>query len=71
MDGIATTLTSWNAAIVRVTLPPRATVTRLARGATLGRPGDSEQQQRVLDATLELLGRDAPIRPVALDERWE
>jgi hypothetical protein len=71
LQGIATTLTSWNAGVSRLTAPPRATFTRLARGATLGRPGDSAQQRRVLEATLALLALDAPIEPVTLDERYE
>ena len=69
LAGIATTLTSWNAGVTRLTMPPRATFTRLARGATLGRPGDAAQQQRVLAATLALLAQDAPLAPVQLDER--
>lgn len=68
MNGIATTLTSWNAGVTRLTAPPRATFTRLARGATLGRPGDAAQQRRVLEATLALLAHDAPLEPVTLDE---
>jgi hypothetical protein len=71
MAGIATTLTSWNAGITRLTAPPRATFTRLARGATLGQPHDGAQQRRVLEATLALLARDAPIKPVNLNERCE
>jgi hypothetical protein len=69
LAGIATTLTSWNAGRTRLTLPPRATFTRLARGAALGQPGDSAQQRRVLEATLALLALDAPVEPVYLDER--
>jgi len=57
--------------MVRVTAPPRATITRFARGATLGRPGDAAQQRRVLDATLALLAQPAPLTPVQLDENWE
>jgi hypothetical protein len=52
-------------------MPPRATFTRLARGATLGRPGDIAQQRRVLEATLALLGQEAPLDPLQLDERME
>jgi hypothetical protein len=52
-------------------MPPRATFTRLARGATLGRPGDAAQQRRVLEATLALLAQDAPVEPVNLDESLE
>jgi hypothetical protein len=69
--GIATTLTSWNAGRTRVTAPPRATFTKLARGATIGRPGDMAQQRRVLEATLALLAQDAPVQPVLLDESFE
>lgn len=71
LAGVATTLTSWNAGVTRLTMPPRATFTRLARGATLGRPGDSAQQRRVLEATLALLAQAAPITPEQLDERME
>ncbi|MEQ8675719.1 MAG: hypothetical protein RLP44_20400 [Aggregatilineales bacterium] len=71
MEGIATTLTSWNAGVTRLTMPPRATFTRLARGATIGQPGDVAQQRRVLETTLALLAEDAPIDPVTLDEHYE
>jgi len=69
--GIATTLTSWNAGRTRTTRPPRATFTRLSRGSTIGAPGDVAQQWRVLRSTLELLGKDAPITPVILDETMD
>ncbi|RME82716.1 MAG: hypothetical protein D6775_10105 [Caldilineae bacterium] len=68
MEGVATTLTSWRGGVTRLTMPPRATFTRLNRGATLGQPGDSAQQRRVLEATLALLARDAPLEPVMLEE---
>lgn len=71
LDGVATTLTSWNGGVTRLTMPPRATFTRLARGATLGRPGDAAQQRRILEATLALLAQDAPLEPVQLDEQME
>jgi hypothetical protein len=67
MDGLATTLTSWNP-VIRLAMPPRATLTSLNRGATLGEPGDAAQQRRVLEATLTLLGQDAPLKIVRLDE---
>lgn len=71
MAGIATTQTSWNAGRTRVTMPPRATLTQLVRGATVGRPHDLAQQRRILDATLDLLSQDAPQKPVTLDESYE
>ena len=69
MEGVATTLTSWNAGVTRLTRPPRATFTRLNRGATLGQPFDAAQQRRILDATLALLAKEAPLRPANLKER--
>jgi len=69
MSGIATTLTSWNAGRTRPTAPPRATLTQLARGATLGNPHNAAQQRRILDATLALLAKDAPLKPVRLNEK--
>lgn len=66
--GIATTLTSWNPGRTRALNPPRATFTRLGRGATLGRPENRQQQERVLWATLDLLDQTATIAPVRLDE---
>ncbi len=69
LNGIASTLTSWNAGITRRVKPPRATFTRLARGATLGQPHNHAQQKRVLDATLALLSQDAPLDPIKLNER--
>ncbi len=70
INGIATTLTSWNAGVTRLTMPPRATFTRLERGATLGRPNDAVQQRRILEATLALLAQNAPLAPVQLDETF-
>ena len=57
--------------MTRITLPPRATFTKLGRGATLGQPHDAAQQRRVLEATLALLAQDAPLKPVYLDEKVE
>ena len=70
MNGIAATLTSWSG-LIRRTAPPRATTTRLNRGGTLGMPGDTAQQRRVLEATLSLLAEDTPVKLVRLDERAE
>ena len=71
MAGVATTLTSWNGGRIRVTKPPRATITRLARGATLGRPHDAAQQRRILETTLALLRKDAPQPALTLNETVE
>jgi hypothetical protein len=68
MKGIATTQSSWNPGLTRLVGPPRATVSGLMRGATLGKPHDAGQQRRVLAATLALLAQDAPLEIVKLDE---
>ena len=69
MAGIATTLTSWNAGLTKLTRPPRAVYTRLNRGATFGAPFDRAQQRRVLEATLALLAEDAPAELAMRQER--
>ena len=69
LQGVATTIASNNPGRTRITAPPRITFTRLPRGATLGAPGDAAQQRRILEATLELLAREAPLKPVYLDEQ--
>jgi hypothetical protein len=71
MEGIAATLTTWNAGVTRLTAPPRGTFTWLARGATVGKPHDPAQQRRILEATLALLAQDAPVEMVRLDETAE
>jgi len=68
LKGIATTLTSWSQGITGRTMPPRATYTRLASGATIGQPNNPAQQRRVLEATLALLSQKAPVNPVKLEE---
>ena len=69
LKGIRTTLTSWNAGIVRGIKPPRATITALQRGMTLGHPFDTDQQRRILIETLNLLEQDAPVDLLRLDEK--
>lgn len=66
--GIATTLTSWNAGVIRLVKPPRGTITSLKRGMTLGHPHNEDQQRRVLIKTLGLLEQKAPLELVRLDE---
>ena len=71
MGGIATAVVAWNGGRIRLVRVPRVVITRLERGVAFGRSGDEAQQRRVLEATLALLARDAPIEPVYLDERLE
>ena len=66
--GIPTTFTSWHECLVKQTMPPRATVTQLENGSTLGAPGDEAQQRRVLLKTLQLLEQQAPLDLLYLDE---
>lgn len=68
LSGIATTLTAWNPGVTRLVAPPRATLTNLNRGATIGQPHNTAQQRRVLEATLALLAQDSPVPLVRLDE---
>jgi hypothetical protein len=46
-------------------------ITKLARGVAFGKPDDSSQQQRVNEACMDLLSKDAPIEPVYLGESME
>jgi hypothetical protein len=71
MEGIASTLTSFNAGVTRLGMPPRATFTRMKRGSTIGKANDFAQQRRVLEATLALLAQPAPQEPLNLDESDE
>ena len=67
--GIRTTLTSWHKGSIMRTLPPRALLTSLPRGMTIGHPNDEKQQNRILMKTLELLNLDAPTKPIILKEK--
>jgi len=68
LNGIATTLTTWHAGKARPTAPPRAVFTKLAGGASLGQPHNTAQQRRILEATLALLAKPAPVDIVRLNE---
>ncbi|MDQ7025098.1 MAG: hypothetical protein Q9P44_06015 [Anaerolineae bacterium] len=64
-------MTTWRDGVARMIKTPRVTFTQLPRGSSVGAPHDSAQQRRVLAATLDLLGQDAPIDPVVLKEAME
>lgn len=68
MEGIASTMTTWRDGVARMIKPPRVTFTKLPRASSVGAPHDIAQQRRVLEATLALLGQDAPLDPVVLAE---
>lgn len=60
VNGIATTITTNNEKHISLTAPPRATITSLPQGCTIGMPHNAIQQRGVVEATLALLERDAP-----------
>lgn len=66
--GIATTMTGWLAGRMAAINPPRATLTKMSTGMTLGHPGDAAQQRRIITATLALLAEAAPLPMVRVDE---
>jgi hypothetical protein len=66
VNGIATTITTNNGKYIKLTAPPRATISNLQPGCVLGNPQDHAQQRRVLEATLALLEQDAPLEFVEL-----
>lgn len=68
MEGIATVVVAWNAGVSRRIAAPRTLITKLPRGTAFGRPNDPDQQLRVLRKALEMLGQDAPIEPVYIEE---
>lgn len=67
-EGIPAAMTTWRDGVPRRAKVARVTFTKLPRGASLGAPHDEAQQRRVLEATLSLLEREAPLDPVVLDE---
>ena len=71
IEGIPTALTSWSEEYISRIKPPRATITKLKRGATLGMPHDTHQQRRIIETTLALLQDNAPLKPVLLDEKYK
>lgn len=68
---IPAVMTTWRDGVARLAKAPRVTFTKLPRGASVGAPHDTAQQGRVLEATLALLGQDAPIDPVVLKETMD
>ena len=71
IEGIPSVMTTWRDGVARLAKAPRTTFTKLPRGSSVGAPHDVAQQGRVLKATLALLGQEAPITPVVLDEAME
>ena len=67
--GIATTMTSWMAGRMAAIKPPRATLTKMSTGMTLGHTWDADQQRRIIAATLALLAEPAPLSIVRVDEQ--
>jgi len=61
IEGIATSVISWKAGIIRAIKPPRVLITDTDRGATVGKPHDKYQQESILTTALNLLEKNAPI----------
>jgi len=61
VNGIATTISTNNGKYVKLTAPPRATISNQAPNCVLGAPHNHARQQQVLAATLALLEQDAPL----------
>lgn len=61
VNGIATTIITNNADLTKLTAPPRATITSFSSGSIIGNPHDHVQQRRVLETTLDLLEKNAPL----------
>lgn len=70
MNGIASTIISWRHGAARLPAPPRLALAKTHRGSTLGKPGDSAQQRRILEAGLGLLAENAPVKVLHLDEQF-
>jgi hypothetical protein len=68
IQGIATSIISWNRAVTEPIMPPRAVYTKLDRGSVLGRPNDPVQQRRVLEAGIRQLEKDSPAESIRLNE---
>ncbi len=59
---------TWHDAITRLVKPGRVVFTKLPRGATVGTPGDTEQQRRLLATVLQQLTHPLPMAPVVTAE---
>lgn len=66
VNGIATTIITSQDRLVRLTAPPRATVSPYASSAVLGAPHNLAQQRRTLEVALSLLEKEAPLDFVRL-----
>jgi hypothetical protein len=66
VNGIASTITTNNAELTRLTAPPRATISTFSSDSLLGHPHDNKRQRRVLETTLALLEKNAPLDFVSI-----
>ena len=63
-QGIASSVISWNAGVMRMALPPRVLATGFQKGEVLGPAGQAGTHIDVLKAALKLIQQDAPQKPV-------
>jgi D-proline reductase (dithiol) PrdB len=61
VNGIASAITTNNRELAKLTAPPRATISKLPSGSIIGKPGEPDQQRQLLEATLALLEKNAPL----------
>lgn len=61
VNGIATTITTNNAELTKLTAPPRATISNFPSANLLGNPHELIQQRQVIETTLSLLEKNAPL----------
>ena len=66
IEGIATVTVAWNGGVMGKVSAPRVLITRLERGVAFGMPDDEQGQKDMLLATLKLLEKPAPMKPVFL-----
>ncbi len=70
--GISTIVLGQTPRVLELIRPPRAVVTAFPRGATVGAPGNREQQRQVLLDTLATLEEaETPGEIYALPYSWE
>jgi hypothetical protein len=69
MNGIATSILSWDDKRLMLCNPPRSIVYG-DRGMPLGSPGDAAGQRQILEKALALLEKPAPLDIIVADDRY-
>ena len=66
VNGIASTITTNNGKLAKLTAPPRATISKQPSGSIIGKPGEPVQQRQLIETTLALLEKNAPLDFVSI-----